>query len=40
MAADLDYVPLPESLIKQVRATWKSQIKGVDAGERLRREQM
>lgn len=31
MAAELDYVPLPESLIKQVRATWKSQIKGVQA---------
>jgi phosphate transport system substrate-binding protein len=29
MAADLDYVPLPASLIDQVRATWKSQIKGV-----------
>jgi phosphate transport system substrate-binding protein len=29
MAADLDYVPLPQSLINQVRATWKSQIKGV-----------
>jgi phosphate transport system substrate-binding protein len=29
MAAELDYVPLPESLINQVRATWKSQIKGV-----------
>ncbi len=29
MAADLDYVPLPPSLIDQVRATWKSQIKGV-----------
>jgi phosphate transport system substrate-binding protein len=29
MAADLDYVPLPESLIKQVRATWKSDVKGV-----------
>ena len=29
MAAELDYVPLPESLIKLVRATWKSQIKGV-----------
>jgi len=28
MAADLDYVPLPESLIKQVRATWKAEIKG------------
>ncbi|HXZ60721.1 MAG TPA: phosphate ABC transporter substrate-binding protein PstS [Steroidobacteraceae bacterium] len=31
MAADLDYVPLPESLIKQVRATWKAEIKGVPA---------
>ena len=31
MAAELDYVPLPESLIKQVRATWKSEIKGVPA---------
>jgi phosphate transport system substrate-binding protein len=29
MAADLDYVPLPESLINQVRATWKTQIKGM-----------
>jgi phosphate transport system substrate-binding protein len=29
MAAELDYVPLPESLIEQVRATWKSQIKGI-----------
>ena len=29
MAADLDYVPLPDSLISQVRATWKSQIKGM-----------
>jgi phosphate transport system substrate-binding protein len=29
MAAELDYVPLPESLISQVRATWKAQIKGV-----------
>jgi phosphate transport system substrate-binding protein len=28
MAAELDYVPLPESLIKQIRATWKAQIKG------------
>ena len=28
MAAELDYVPLPESLIKQVRATWKAEIKG------------
>ena len=31
MAAELDYVPLPESLIKLVRATWQSQIKGVQA---------
>ena len=29
MAAELDYVPLPDSLIKQVRATWKSEIHGV-----------
>ena len=29
MAAELDYVPLPEPLIAQVRATWKAQIKGV-----------
>jgi phosphate transport system substrate-binding protein len=27
MAADLDYVPLPDSLIKLVRATWKAEIK-------------
>jgi phosphate transport system substrate-binding protein len=26
MAADLDYVPLPAALIKQVRNTWKTQI--------------
>jgi phosphate transport system substrate-binding protein len=31
MAAELDYVPLPESLIQQVRATWKSEIKGAPA---------
>ncbi len=31
MAGELDYVPLPESLIKQVRATWKSDIKGIPA---------
>src|SRR5215472_10836130 len=31
MAAELDYVPLPESLIKLVRETWKSEIKGVPA---------
>jgi phosphate transport system substrate-binding protein len=29
MAGELDYVPLPASLVEQVRATWKSQIKGV-----------
>jgi phosphate transport system substrate-binding protein len=29
MAAELDYVPLPEPLVQQVRATWKAQIKGV-----------
>jgi phosphate transport system substrate-binding protein len=29
MASDLDFVPLPESLIRQVRATWKAEIKGV-----------
>ncbi len=28
MAAELDYVPLPEALIKQVRATWKAEVKG------------
>jgi len=27
MASDLDYVPLPAALIKQVQTTWKSQIK-------------
>ena len=31
MAAELDYVPLPESLIKQIRATWKSDVKGAPA---------
>ena len=31
MAADLNYVPLPDSLIKQVRATWKADIKGAPA---------
>ena len=29
MAAELDYVPLPDSLVQQVRATWKAQIKGL-----------
>ena len=31
MAAELDYVPLPASLIQQVRTTWKNRIKGVPA---------
>jgi phosphate transport system substrate-binding protein len=31
MAAELDYVPLPDALIKQVRATWKAEIKGIPA---------
>ena len=31
MAAELDYVPLPETLIKQIRATWKAEIKGIPA---------
>jgi len=31
MAADLDYVPLPESLVTQIRNTWKTQIKGIPA---------
>jgi phosphate transport system substrate-binding protein len=30
-AAELDYVPLPDTLIAQIRATWKSDIKGVPA---------
>jgi phosphate transport system substrate-binding protein len=31
MAAELDYVPLPDALIKQVRVTWKASIKGAPA---------
>jgi phosphate transport system substrate-binding protein len=31
MASDLDYVPLPDALVNQVRNTWKTQIKGVPA---------
>lgn len=31
MAAELDYVPLPDSLVKQVRATWKAEVKGIPA---------
>ena len=32
MAADLDYVPLPDSLINQVRATWKTQVATAPTG--------
>ena len=40
MAAELDYVPLPASLIAQVKKTWTTQITvgrhaGVDAASRL-----
>ena len=31
MAAELDYVTLPAALMKQVRATWKAEIKGAPA---------
>jgi phosphate transport system substrate-binding protein len=31
MAADLDYVPLPQSLISEIRATWKADIRGIPA---------
>jgi phosphate transport system substrate-binding protein len=31
MAAELDYVPLPESVVKLIRATWKKDIKGSGA---------
>jgi phosphate transport system substrate-binding protein len=31
MAAELDYVPLPQSLIEQIRTTWRTQIKGLPA---------
>jgi phosphate transport system substrate-binding protein len=27
LAADLDYVPLPDALTKQIRGAWASQIK-------------
>jgi phosphate transport system substrate-binding protein len=27
MAADLDYVPLPENVVKLIRAAWKAQLK-------------
>jgi phosphate transport system substrate-binding protein len=28
MAAELDYVPLPDNVVKLIRATWKKDIKG------------
>jgi len=31
MAEELGYVPLPENLIKQIRDTWRTQIKGIPA---------
>jgi phosphate transport system substrate-binding protein len=31
MAAALDYVPLPQNLISEIRATWKADIKGIPA---------
>jgi phosphate transport system substrate-binding protein len=40
MAAELDYVPLPAGLIEQVRATWKSQIKGVSVASASDAKQM
>ena len=30
LASDLDYVPLPENVVKMIRDSWKSQIKGAD----------
>jgi phosphate transport system substrate-binding protein len=30
MAADLDYVPMPEAVVKLVEETWKTQLKGPD----------
>ena len=30
LAAELDYVPLPEALTKQVRSAWATQVKGAD----------
>jgi phosphate transport system substrate-binding protein len=32
MASELDYVMLPDTLVKQVRVTWQSDIKGAAAG--------
>jgi len=31
MASELDYVPLPQALTNQIRATWKTEIKGAPA---------
>ena len=30
MAEDLDYVPLPDAVVDQIKATWASQIKTPD----------
>jgi phosphate transport system substrate-binding protein len=30
MAEELLYVPLPESLVKQIEATWAADVKGPD----------
>ena len=30
LALDLDYIPMPESVVKLVKGAWKAQIKGVD----------
>ena len=30
MAEDLDYVPMPDAVVNQIRAVWSSQIKGAD----------
>ena len=27
MAQDLDYIPMPESVVKQIEASWKANIK-------------
>src|SRR5512146_3032251 len=32
MAADLDYVPLPESVTKMIRSAWKAQVKDAKGG--------
>jgi len=30
MAEELDYVPMPEAVVKLVEETWKTQMKGAD----------